>query len=121
MREIVAQALDVSQTQVARMESVSERLIPELTEEFRAGNIGITDAYDASTLPLEQQREALEEYKLDGARAIKKAKKSTPLKKRTNADWIRSMTLEELAHFLSDWKSSRIDIAIMDWLKEARV
>ena len=101
--------LDVSPTQVARMESVSARLIPELTEEFRAGSIGISDAYDASTLPQEQQREVLEEYKHEGAEAIKKAKKATSSKaqpkKRTNADWIRDMSLEELARFLGVWGS----------------
>jgi len=131
LREIVAQALDVSQTQVARMESVSERLIPELAEEFRVGNIGITDAYDASTLPTEQQREALEEYKLDGARAIKKAKRAAPpkapQKKRTNADWIKSMTLEELARFLGVWSCGNdrgffaVDLpepAIVAWLEQ---
>jgi ParB family chromosome partitioning protein len=125
LREIVAQTLDVSPTQVARMESVAERLIPELTEEFKQGAIGITDAYVASTLPSEQQRGMMEDYKRDGAEAIKRVKKPAPpkappreSKKRTNADWIRCMTLEELAHFLSDWKPLANDLTIMEWLNQ---
>ena len=121
LREIVAQVLDVSPAQVSRMESIGEKLIPELTEEFRAGNIGFVSAYDASTLPPEQQREVMEDYKHDGAEAIKKAKRTASSKaspedtqrrqepasmpKRTNADTIRIMTLDELAHFLSEWKA----------------
>ena len=125
LREIVAQALDVSPAQVGKMESVSERLIPELTEEFRAGNIGISDAYTASTLPSEEQREVLEGYKREGVEAIKKAKGTAPPKappvepkKRTNADWIRCMTLEELAHFLSDWEPWENNLTIMEWLNQ---
>jgi ParB family chromosome partitioning protein len=125
LRDIVADMLDVSPSQVSKMESVAERLIPELTEEFKQGAIGITDAYAASTLPPEQQRGVLEDYKRDGAEAIKKAKKPTPLKtppreskKRTNADWIRCMTLGELAHFLSDWKPWKNDLTIMEWLNQ---
>ena len=35
LRENIAQVLDVSPAQVGKMESISEKLIPELTEEFR--------------------------------------------------------------------------------------
>lgn len=74
LREIVAGVLDVSPAQVGRLESVSEKLIPEYKEELKAGNIGISAAYDASTLPEDKQRETLDTYKAEGAKAVKKAK-----------------------------------------------
>lgn len=74
LREIVAGVLDVSPAQVGRLESVSEKLIPEYKEELKAGNIGISAAYDASTLPEDKQRETLDTYKAEGAEAVKKAK-----------------------------------------------
>ena len=73
LREIVADVLDVSPAQVGRLESVSERLIPEFKEELKGGNIGITTAYDASTLPEDQQRQTLEAYRQQGAEAVKQA------------------------------------------------
>lgn len=77
LREIVAGVLDVSPAQVGRLESVSEKLIPEYKEELKAGNIGISAAYDASTLPEDKQRETLDTYKAEGAEAVKKAKRKT--------------------------------------------
>lgn len=112
LREIVAQALDVSPTQVARMESIGEKLIPELAEEFHAGNIGFVNAYDASTLPPEQQRDVAKEYRRDGAKAIKRAKK------RTNADQIKGMSLDELARFLFEWETRGDHDEILAWLKQ---
>lgn len=46
MREIVADMLDVSPAQMGRMESINKNLSPEFKEEFKAGNIGITTAYE---------------------------------------------------------------------------
>ncbi|QQP11570.1 DUF3850 domain-containing protein [Lysinibacillus agricola] len=62
-REIVAQLMKVSPTQVARMESINKKLIPELKEEFDKENINITTAYETSRLPEEQQQEVVREYK----------------------------------------------------------
>ncbi|UPW82747.1 DUF3850 domain-containing protein [Lysinibacillus sp. Ag94] len=62
-REIVAQLMKVSPTQVARMESIDKKLAPELKEEFSKENINITTAYELSRLPKERQQEAVQEYK----------------------------------------------------------
>ncbi|MFJ8100260.1 ParB/RepB/Spo0J family partition protein [Lysinibacillus sp. NPDC096212] len=62
-REIVAQLMKVSPTQVARMESINKKLTPELKEEFSKENINITTAYEYSRLPEKQQQEAVQEYK----------------------------------------------------------
>lgn len=60
-RQIVADMMGVSSSQVARMDSINKRLTPELKEEFKEGNINITTAYDLSRLPEEQQHEVLQE------------------------------------------------------------
>ncbi|MEG0476013.1 MAG: DUF3850 domain-containing protein, partial [Carnobacterium sp.] len=60
-REIVAQLMNVSSAQVQRMDSINKKLIPELKEEFKDGNMNITAAYEMSRLPEEQQEETLEE------------------------------------------------------------
>lgn len=60
-RQIVADMMGVSSSQVARMDSINKKLTPELKEEFKEGNINITTAYELSRLPEEQQREVLQE------------------------------------------------------------
>lgn len=75
MREIVADMLNVSPAQMGRMESINKNLSPEFTEEFKSGNIGITTAYELSTLPQEEQSAAIEEYKKAGAETVKDVKK----------------------------------------------
>lgn len=60
-REIVADLMGVSSSQVARMDSINKNLSPELKEIFSEGEINITTAYEMSRLPEEQQQEVLEE------------------------------------------------------------
>ncbi|GGG32754.1 hypothetical protein GCM10007425_29260 [Lysinibacillus alkalisoli] len=62
-REIVAQLMGVSSSQVARMESINKKLSPELKEEFSEGNLNITTAYELSRLPEVAQQEVVEEKK----------------------------------------------------------
>lgn len=80
MREIVADMLDVSPAQMGRMESINKNLSPEFKEEFKAGNIGITTAYELSGQSEAEQAATLEAYKAEGAEALKKPKppKVTP-------------------------------------------
>lgn len=59
-RQIVADMMGVSSSQVGRMDSINKKLLPELKEEFKEGNISITAAYDLSRLPADQQREKIE-------------------------------------------------------------
>ena len=72
MREIVADMLDVSPAQMGRMESINKNLSPEFKEEFKAGNIGITTAYELSGQSEAEQTATLEAYKAEGAEALKK-------------------------------------------------
>lgn len=80
MREIVADMLEVSPAQMGRMESINKNLSPEFKEEFKAGNIGITTAYELSGQSEAEQAATLEAYKAEGAEALKKPKppKVTP-------------------------------------------
>ncbi|NFO41975.1 chromosome partitioning protein ParB, partial [Clostridium botulinum] len=55
VREIVADILNTSATQVARMESIAKNLTEEIKEQFKNGDLGITGAYEASKLPEEEQ------------------------------------------------------------------
>jgi ParB family chromosome partitioning protein len=146
LREIVAEMLEVSPAQVGRMESIGKNLTPELTEKFKDGEIGITRAYELSTLPKDVQAEALE-GKADRLNAElrrqakgKAAQESEPTQKegnrergveqaqrRTHEDIIRSMTTVQLARFLSGWGSGteyeqgEYDPDIMAWLQAEAV
>lgn len=71
MREIVAEMLHVSPAQVGRMEKIHKNLSPEFQEEYKAGKIGITQAYELSGQTKEQQAETFHDYRKEGAAAIK--------------------------------------------------
>lgn len=73
MRDIVADMLSVSASQMSRMESINERLHDGFMEEFASGNIGISTAYDASTLPEAKQAEALEAHRSGKPDAVRRA------------------------------------------------
>ena len=48
MRDMVANMLDESSTNIARMESINKNATEEIKEQLKAGNIGITVAYEAT-------------------------------------------------------------------------
>ncbi len=62
-REVVAELLHVSPSQIGRMESINNNLLPELKEEFKHENISITTAYELSRLEGKQQEQALNEHR----------------------------------------------------------
>ncbi|MBY6930988.1 ParB/RepB/Spo0J family partition protein [Clostridium botulinum] len=69
VREIVADILNTSATQVARMESIAKNLTEEIKEQFKNGDLGITGAYEASKLPEEDQHEIAK--KISNGEAVK--------------------------------------------------
>jgi ParB-like chromosome segregation protein Spo0J len=73
LRDIVADMLDVSGSQVSRMEKIHGNLIPGFMKEFKDEEIGISTAYDLSLLPKGEQAQALEGYKETGVGAIREA------------------------------------------------
>lgn len=56
LRDIVAELLNESPTNVARMDSINNNLTPEAKEEFKKGNMGITAAYETSKLSENDQK-----------------------------------------------------------------
>lgn len=55
MREMIADLLGESATNVGRMEKIANDLTPQAKEQFRNGNLGITAAYETSKLSEEEQ------------------------------------------------------------------
>ena len=56
MRDLIAAMLNESPTNVARMESINNNATPEVKEQLKSGNMGITAAYEAAKLPPEEQK-----------------------------------------------------------------
>ena len=57
LRDIVADLINESPTNIARMDNISNNAVPEIKEEFKKGNIGISAAYEAAKLSEEEQRD----------------------------------------------------------------
>ena len=74
IREIVAQMLNTSTTQVGRMEAISNNLSQEFKGELKKGNINISTAHELSRLDEEGQKKAYEQYEEKGELHIKDVK-----------------------------------------------
>lgn len=57
MRDLIAAMLNESSTNVARMESINNNATPEVKEQLKSGNMGITAAYEVAKLPPEEQKD----------------------------------------------------------------
>lgn len=57
LRNLIADVLGESATNVGRMEQINNNLTPEAKEQFKAGNLGITAAYETSKLDEDEQNE----------------------------------------------------------------
>lgn len=87
VREIIADILNTSSTQVARMESISKNLTDDFKEELKDDKVNFSSAYELSKLPEEEQKEAYEEYRDKGNISIKDVKekqKSKEAEKKEN-------------------------------------
>ena len=74
IREIVAEYLNTSTTQIGRMEAIDNNLSPEFKQELEKGNIGISTAHELSRLDEEKQQEAFRQYEEKGEMHIKDVK-----------------------------------------------
>ena len=74
IREIVAQMLNTSTTQVGRMEAISNNLSQEFKGELEKGNINISTAHELSRLDEEGQKKAYEQDEEKGELHIKDVK-----------------------------------------------
>lgn len=66
IRDIVAQMLNTSTTQVGRMEAIENNLSQEFKDELGKGNINISTAHELSRLDGEKQKQAYEKYEEKG-------------------------------------------------------
>ena len=61
LRDVIADLMNESSTNVARMDSINKNATPEIKEQFAQGNIGISAAYEAAKLTPEEQKEIAEQ------------------------------------------------------------
>lgn len=85
LRKYVAALMGVAETKVAMMSKIDGSATPELKEEFKAGNIGITDAYEASRLPEDEQRQIIKERNIK-ERIIERKEQQKTEKEQRDAD-----------------------------------
>lgn len=80
VRDLVAEALNTSPTQIARLSAIDNNLTPEFKEEFKEGKIGTSAAYELSGMSEEQQKQAYSDYQEKGgvsASEVKEQKRKT--------------------------------------------
>lgn len=74
VRDLVAEALNTSSTQIARLNAIENNLSPEFKQEFEKGNIGTSAAYELSGMSEEQQKQAFSEYQEKGSVLVNEVK-----------------------------------------------
>ena len=102
VRDIVADILNVSATQVARMESVENNLIDDFKEEMKEDNIKISVAYELSKLPEEKQREVYKEHEDKRNITIKDIKQKSEDEKEVIEVLEGQVTVEEALNISND-------------------
>lgn len=127
-REIIADILNTSPTNIARMESITKKLTPELKKEFEKENIGITKAYELSRKTEEEQKEIHNSFKDTGKLEVKKEdtteipvieKEEEQAVSKNNYEKIKSMTIDQMAEFLYINLSKKGLKKTLEWLKES--
>ena len=56
LRDVVADMMNESSSNIAKMDSINKNAAPEIKEEFKKGNLGITAAYEAAKLSSDEQK-----------------------------------------------------------------
>lgn len=103
MRDIIAETLKESTSNIARMEQINNNLSDSAKEQFKNGNMGITAAYETSKLAEDDQEEIADRYasgedvrakeiaeKVTEKKAAEKAKKEAKEKENVAADEYRT-------------------------------
>lgn len=100
VRDMTAEALGETPTQIARYEAINNNLCPELKEELKEGKIGISAAYEASRLEPEQQQQIIQQPERS-IKAIKSLSDSDKLGKQQKKQQ-REQLKEEFAAYICD-------------------
>lgn len=74
-RKLIATELGTTPAQVGRYESIAKHLLLDFKEEMQAGKMGISVAYELSTLPESAQKAAFAEYTEKGTLSIEDVKR----------------------------------------------
>lgn len=102
VRDIIANILNVSATQIARMESVSNNLISDFKEELKEDKVKISVAYEISKLPEEKQKEIYKEHEDKRNITIKDIKKKSEDEKEAIEVLEGQVTVEEALNISKD-------------------
>ena len=93
VRELLAETLNVSASQVGRMESISKNLSPDFKEELKQGNISASTAAELARKPEPEQRAAFEQHKEAGKIVLSDVKETKPKLSAERMAEIRSVLL----------------------------
>lgn len=97
IRDIVAQMLNTSTTQVGRMEAIDNNLSPEFKQELEKGNINISTAHELSRLDEEKQAQAYAQYEEKGELHIKDVKEEPkPEITDEQTEWVQMAILDAI-------------------------
>ncbi|HBF0595639.1 TPA: ParB/RepB/Spo0J family partition protein [Clostridioides difficile] len=80
-RDLVAKMLNTSAGQIARLENISKKLMPNFKNEFEKENINVSTAYELSRLEEAEQQSLFEEYQDKGSLSIKDVTEKSEEKK----------------------------------------
>ncbi|HEK4853253.1 TPA: ParB N-terminal domain-containing protein [Clostridioides difficile] len=80
-RDLVAKMLNTSAGQIARLENISKKLMPDFKNEFEKENINVSTAYELSRLEEAEQQSLFEEYQEKGNLSIKDVTEKSEEKK----------------------------------------
>ncbi|UWD42739.1 ParB/RepB/Spo0J family partition protein [Clostridioides difficile] len=80
-RDLVAEMLNTSTSQIARLENISKKLMPDFKNEFEKENINVSTAYELSRLEEAEQQSLFEEYQEKGNLSIKDVAEKSEEKK----------------------------------------
>lgn len=116
VRELLAETLNVSTSQVGRMESISKNLSPEFKEELKQGNISASTAAELARKPKPEQQEAFEQHKEAGKTVLSDVKEIKPKLSAERMAEIRSVLLDRYNY--SYFNTETIRRAGLDLLAE---
>lgn len=97
IREIVAQMLNTSTTQIGRMEAIDNNLSDDFKQELEKGNINISTAHELSRKTEEEQAQAYKQYEEKGELHIKDVKEEPkPEITDEQTEWVQMAIIEAI-------------------------
>lgn len=99
IRELLAEALDVSPSQVYRMETINDDLLPELKEELKKDNINFSTAAELARLSVADQKAVYEQHKETGVTDLNTVRAKKVKASKSNDQEVLNPTIEALKFF----------------------